>query len=252
MWIVANGAPKTGSTWVLQLLQLTNCFHPIPPELQNSEWSNWSIRDNIAQEYAAVLAGSRMRYLSKQHWGRENRELLGIDGLKIINSIRDIRDTIVSRYYHDTRVLGLSKGIEDYLATKAEPLVRQFCEYQRYWLDVAFGHPQSYYICSYERLSHNSEVAAGDLFDFCRLDLSRETLVRVVKRTRFDKKKVRGPGRFFRKGKVHSFADDLTSRDADRIIRLATQFGLPAIKHDIAKFSPVLGEYLKMTDVGIA
>lgn len=113
MWVIANGAPKTGSTWPVQLLNATGRSQRVPGALQTPNWQNSSVREDIPREAVDRLATSSTAYLSKQHWHDEKREYLGIPGVKMLNSIRDLRDTFVSRYYHDVRLRKFAGSIEN-------------------------------------------------------------------------------------------------------------------------------------------
>jgi sulfotransferase family protein len=251
MWVIANGAPKTGSTWLIKLLQGTQRFKRIPKELQDQGWKNPSVRNDLVQGHANELAASDTAYMSKQHWADTNKDLLALEGIKILNSIRDIRDTLVSRYYHDARKSAVSMRIEDYIREKGPYLVRAACEYQEYWIRAAEKFSSAYYVCSYERLSKDYDKAAKEMFDFCELNLSAEELAQAVDFASFESQKNSGPGKFFRKGKMHAFEDDLTERDAEFLISLASDHRLREIKNRIADFNPNLRPYLEMTDVGL-
>lgn len=250
MWVIANGAPKTGSTWPVQLLNATGHFERVPDAVQAPNWQNSSVRTDIPREAVDDLAASPKPYLSKQHWHDEKKEYLGVPGIKVLNSIRDIRDTFVSRYYHDVRLKKFRGSINRYLKNKGEAFVNQFCNYQQYWIAAAGISPQSYYILSYERMSKDYENATKDLLKFCDVDLGDDQFSRVVENCSFAQHDS-GPGKFFRKGKVHAFSDDLTERAAGYLLDLATAEGLLDTKERLATFSPALAPYLEMTDVGL-
>lgn len=249
MWVVANGAPKTGSTWPVQLLVATRRFEKVPADLQNPAWNNSSIRDDLVRSGARLLAASSIRYLSKQHW-LQHKRLLGVPGLKILNSIRDIRDTFVSRYYHEARLSSSVNSISDYLHRSGNDVVSEFCAYQKYWIKAAERHAGSYYILSYERLSKDYENAARDLFRFCDVQLTEDEFDRAVDYASFAKRDS-GPGRFFRKGQVHAFSDDLSEEDVRFLMKLSSYHGLREIKKRLAAFDPDLKPFLEMTDVGL-
>jgi sulfotransferase family protein len=250
MWVIANGAPKTGSTWPVQLLKATKRFETIPKDLQNPNWKNSSVRDDLIEVSRDTLSSSSSWFLSKQHWQNRNGQLLEVPGIKLLNTIRDLRDTFVSRYYHDVRIAGIKDPIPKYVRRKAKDFVTRFCMYQEYWISAANNAPNSYFIASYERLSNDYENATRELFDFCDLKLTDEEFETAVEFGSFKNRKS-GPGRFFRKGKVHAFSDDLSEEDAELLLELSRDIGLREIKKQIASFNPNLAPFLEVTDVGL-
>ena len=238
MWVIANGAPKTGSTWPVQLLNATKQFERIPSHLQNPKWTNSSVCGDITNASIYALASSRDRYLSKQHWFNRRKSLLSISGIKIINSIRDIRDTFVSRYYHDVRLNHVKCHINEYLQSMGDNFVYRYCAYQRYWIEAAKMHPNSYFIASYERLSNDYVSSARDLFTFCELRLESDEFAHAVEFGRFKKPQISGPGKFFRKGKVHTFSDDLSEEAVAFLMELSASHGLREIKNQDCLIQP--------------
>lgn len=249
MWIISNGAHKTGSTWVNRLLRLSGKLEDVPSDYKDKAWENSSVsKDEIEAAARKLGPGDRM-YSSKQHFSQSSG-ILDIQGVKVINSIRDLRDTAASKYHHDVRVLGEKLPIDEYFDVNGDRIVRLFCGYQQYWIDAPEKHAWNYHVTSYEYLSEDTFKACREMYSFCGLFLTREEIEKIVEQSRFDKLDS-GPGKFFRKGKVHAFADDLSPALVDRLMSLAEQYDLRAIKNRIAAFSPSLKPYLEKTDVGL-
>jgi hypothetical protein len=249
LWIISNGAHKTGSTWIDRLLRQSGRLEPVPPKYRDTAWQNSSVSVSDMQAAAQALGPTEIVYGSKQHFSHSS-EILEIQGIKVVNSIRDIRDTAASKYHHDVRVLGETLPIDGYYEVNAERFVRLFCTYQQYWIDAPEKHTWNYHITSYEYLSDAPVQACREMFLFCGFFLTREEIEKVVDGSRFDKLNS-GPGKFFRKGKVHAFAEDLSPDLVDRLMKLAEQAGLREIKNRIAAFNPALKPYLEKTDVGL-
>lgn len=251
VWIVANGAPKTGSTWVVELVGSFPGVEPVPMGYR-SEWAWPSVREDAAEEAASELGSSRKYYWSKQHWVRQALWLLGPPGVRVINSIRDVRDTVVSRYHHDLR-LGVVPQMEmgEYLALRGRMLVAAFCNYHRAWLDAPGMTAQNYHVVSYEGLHHDLHGAAVGLAVFCDIAATRESIAAVAEGTRFEAHKVRGAGTFYRKGEVGAWGEDMTEAQGARVLGWAVEHGLDDIKARLAAFAPSLAPYLAMTDVGL-
>ncbi len=251
MWIVANGAMKSGSTWIFQLFSLSEAVSQLPKEFQNPGWSNPSVAHGCLRSAAKTMCSSSSVYVTKQHWRNKNSFLMSLPGIKVFNIIRDIRDVIVSRYYHDVRKFGFQGDIEKFLNEKLDFLVQENCEYHSYWMDAPELHKNSYYITAYEYLLVEYEKAAHDMFAFSGISLTDQQREKTLQRNIFQNKPVTGEGKFFRKGKAFSFSEDLHDGQVERILECAHHKGLLEAKKKIADFNPVLRPYLKQTDLGL-
>lgn len=252
VWIVGNGAPKTGSTWVVSLISSLPHVSPVPEVFRNPGWSWPSVVDCEARAAAAQLSWGSEVYYSKQHW-RDATWLLDVPGVKVVNSFRDIRDVIVSRYHHDIRVKEVpDMPMSDYLRLHGRSRVAEFCTYHERWVSADAATRANYHVVSYEHLSADDVGAAICLARFCGLKLTRDQAEAIVAKHRFGNMKVTGPGAFYRKGKVGAFSDGLTEAQAGMILDWANTLDLPAIKGRIAARQPLLGSYLAQTDQGVS
>lgn len=245
MWIIANGAMKSGSTWLFQLFSHTKILARIPAEHQ-------SVRHKSLKSAAETLTASAEYFATKQHWRNKNAHLMTYDNIKVLNIIRDIRDVnIVSRYHHDVRKFGFEGNIQKFLDEKLDFLVEENLEYHSYWIGAPELNHRSYYITSYEYMLAEYEKACHELFDFAGLPLTDEQFDNTLRKNLFENKPLKGRGEFFRKGKALSFSDDLTPAQADSILECAARNGYKIIKQQIAEFNPVLVPYLQKTDLGL-
>ena len=131
-----------------------------------------------------------------------------------------------------------------------KPFVEKFCRYQKYRIDASDIRPEQSYILSYEKLSFDYESETKDLLEYCTVNLPDEKFEAVAKSGSFSQR-ASGPGKFFGKGKVHAFSDDLTERAAAYLLELAAVEDLRDTKVQMATFDPSLAHYLEMTDVGL-
>ncbi len=249
--MVANGAPKNGSTWIFQLLKNTGLFSPVPDAYQNPKWQNSSVDDALVVSCAEELAASPTRYTSKQHWTDCNDQLLAHAGIKVCNIIRDIRDVVVSRYHHDVRVVGYSKDLKTFIDEEADIIVKEAAEYHAFWVNSPYSNNETYHITSYEYLSDDDLKAGRELFEFAGLPLGNDEVEAAVANSRFQKKPRRGPKEFFRKGRAFGFVDEIDEAQSDYLLDLASKHQFRRIKEAIAGFNPALGPYLAETDVGL-
>lgn len=251
MWIIANGAMKSGSTWLFQLFTHTNALARIPEEFQDPGWNNQSVQHKSLTKAAETLSASPNFYATKQHWRNKNAHLMRYEQIRVLNIIRDIRDVIVSRYHHDVRKFGFEGDMEKFLDEKLDFLVKENIEYHSYWMNAPERNSKSYYITSYEYLLDQYEKACRELFDFSGISLTDEQYATTLEKNLFKNKPLTGPGEFFRKGQAFSFLDDLTPQQAERILDCATLNGLQEVKRQIAAFNPEILPYLQQTDLSL-
>lgn len=252
MWVVANGAFKSGSTWIFQLLsQVEETMHT-PPEFQHPGWKNPSVAQNKLEAAAQTLSTGREVFVSKQHWERENSYLLQQPGIKVINIVRDIRDVIVSRFHHDKRTFGYPGDIGEFLHERMENMVAENVHYHSYWINSNYAGVNTYYVTSYEYLLDQYKTAARALFDFCGFPVSPTSFQTTLERNLFQNKSKTGEGEFFRKGRAFSFGEDLTLEQSQVILNQAQKLGFAEVKRKIAKFNPALTTYLEQTDLGLS
>ncbi|ODA68672.1 Sulfotransferase domain protein [Methyloligella halotolerans] len=283
-WLIANGAPKSGSTWIFQLLQSTGAYAPLPGELQDPDWVNPSVAEAKLDRAVELLGMSSERYATKQHWPtplplstgtglkgsalirrarqlkrrlankqkmRRYARLLPEPGVQVCNIIRDVRDVAVSLYHHEQRRAECDQDISTFLARHGRELVTNTIAYHRYWIGSPLRTRDNYFITSYEFLIDDVEAAADQLFDFAGLAADPEMRSRAIEKGSFESKKVKGPGEFFRKGQAMAFADEISASEAERLLTLAERGGLLGVKRAIADFNPILKPYLEMTDIGL-
>jgi hypothetical protein len=251
MWIIANGAMKSGSTWLFQLFSHTKIINRIPAEFQDTGWNNQSVQHKFVKAAAEKLSDSVKYSCTKQHWRNKNAYLLTYGNVRILNIIRDIRDVIVSRYHHDVRKFGFEGNIEKFLDERLDFLIKENLEYHSYWMDSTDLNKRSYYITSYEYMLAEYEKACHELFEFTGLPLTDEQFDDTLKKNLFENKPLKGAGEFFRKGQALSFADDLSPDQAERILECSARNGLKEIKQKIAEFNPIIIPYLQKTDLGL-
>lgn len=251
MWIICNGAPKGGSTWLIQLLRQTKECARVPKELQNPIWINSSVDNRKLSEAKMILPSSPEKYYSKQHWAARHASLLEVKEVRVANIIRDIRDVVVSRYHHNVRLFGETKTLGQFINEGASEYIRKYVNYHRYWIDAGSKYPSRYFITSYEKLTLDLISGAQELYLFCNISLPPEQLAEAAEKTRFDKKNATGPGQFFRKGKMLAASDEITETENELILDSCKEAGFLAVKRKIVDFNPGLQKYCQLTDIGI-
>ncbi|MGB3534811.1 MAG: sulfotransferase domain-containing protein [Microcoleaceae cyanobacterium] len=253
MLVVLNGAPKGGSTWLVQIVNAMKVFDKIPQEFQDPKWSNPSIAIEKLNEILNSCDLKSNQFYCKQHWYGEQqfKELLKNPQLKMVNIIRDIRDVLVSRYFHDIRIGQTAENdIDQYYWNKGRTNMKQYMDYHIFWHDQDTCEVQPF-LCSYERLHDDFNSQVSELVNYLELAsiIKDNDMNRIREDTSFSEKKLTGEGQFFRKGIVGDWQNHLSDAVVDDLKSLAVDTGYLKVKKKM--FENFNLEILKKTDFGI-
>ena len=135
MLVLANGAFKSGSTWLYVTIQRLTGFPPTPEEFRNPNWRNHSIDPNKLADALANVDYHTNNYIVKTHFGKpEERDLiLSCTDVYVLNIKRDIRDVVVSAYYHEIRNLNYDGSFEEFYWQHGKKIARQVSDYHAVW-----------------------------------------------------------------------------------------------------------------------
>lgn len=101
--VVCNGPFKSGSTWLYEIARALVDHEPLPAEYAEPSWL--PVESIRPRRLGAVLArrdlGDRV-WVVKQHLSRPRRvrQLSGVPEVLVLDIRRDLRDVVVSSYYH--------------------------------------------------------------------------------------------------------------------------------------------------------
>lgn len=226
MLVIANGANKSGSTWVFNLAFDTIPSQVLPQGWRREGWGNRSIDPKRLKEF--LDATPDRTTILKMHMfpvpmGRD--ELLARDDVVVLNVARDLRGTVTS-HYHWLINRGAIMGIRTYWDEQGRDFAKQICEFHKYW-DVD---SPAYHRFSYEGLltdfAGEMEKArpvmerAGATFDAGELQrsTSRETMI--------EKGKAKGEDNawFFRKGVADDWKNHLPRDVAEEIVEIGGKY----------------------------
>lgn len=265
MLVILNGAPKGGSTWLYRIFESTELFSKIPLQYQDPEWKTVSsISLSMLGDFLQESDYKAANYFSKQHWDDsqptiDNFLLLENPDVKMFNIIRDIRDVLVSRYFHDVRFkLTEEENIDNYYFGKSKKsrgknLMKRYMKYQNYW----HGNRNSKqpFLCSYEMLHYDFVLQVSKMFDYLNQDsLTAEIDIEMIQqKTTVSNKKNKnqvGEGRLLRKGIIGDWKNYLSAAILKDLKNLAIETGyLETKKHILENFQL---DILKTIDFGIS
>ncbi len=233
MLVIANGAFKSGSTWLFNIVRCMTGFPGIPEAYQNPGWDDPSIAPDKLRELLARLDLAGRDYLVKNHFGkRRQRDLiLAHEHVRVLNIRRDLRDVVVSAYYYHRQKSGYRGDFKAYYREMGRSVADHVRRYHALW-DVADARV---YTSSYEALKSDFRAEAQRVGRFLGMALSGEEVEHIREETslqalrdKYGEADKPSEERFFRKGAVGQWTeyfDEAMQRDIERIER----WGLPYV-----------------------
>lgn len=201
MLIVDNGAYKSGSSWLYNILKVvTGESNPLN-DYQDPDWIHPSLDKDKLQNFLDEGDYRNRHYLVKQHFrDTELKQFVPyLDGdILFVDIERDIRDVIVSAYYHKQRK-GYDSDFNNYYWSNGRFLyerIRSYHENIRTIIPPVYLHT-----VSYELLLTSFSDELEKLCVFLKKTLDKSLLDKAENETAFKSMKKQSENNaFFRKG----------------------------------------------------
>lgn len=236
MFVLANGAFKSGSTWLYAILRATELFERLPEEysmdVKNSR--QW-LKPGLVEEFLDSGVCHNANYLAKGHYFEDGiREtLLSYENVYVLNIKRDLKDSLVAHFFHLIRQNKLSEGLalperrrqgfSDYYWRLGRYKAQQIMMYHRVWDTPS----PRVYISSFERLKTDFANEVKEIGIFLGFNFSLAEIAELRRKTSLETlQKVKGHDklpehkRFFRKGLIgewREYFDDDILADIEKI-----------------------------------
>ena len=216
MLVLANGAFKSGSSWLLDIIEAMGDFEQTPPDYrfpyQNHPWLDI---EKVEPFMASGLPAQR-DYISKAHIMSEKTRdlLLSYDEVRVFNITRNLGDALVSHFYHliyqgklDEAYAKdkLDEGFRKYYWRLGRYKAQQILTYHTVW---SVDSP-AVYVSSFERLKTNFADEVRAIGEFLGYDLSESDIQRIKEETSLNRMQAKHGEdqkeehkRFRRKGKM--------------------------------------------------
>ena len=236
MFVLANGAFKSGSTWLFAILKATEVFENLPAEysMDVKDQRQW-LKPGLIKNFLDSGVYQQTNMIAKgHHFENGVRELLlSYDGVYVLNIKRDLKDSLVAHYFHLIRQGKLSEslasperrreGFSEYYWRLGRFKAQQIMTYHQVW-DVP---SPNVYVSSFERLKTDFTNEVGEIGRFVGLNFSPEQIAELKRKTSIETlRKAKGHDklpehkRFFRKGMIgewREYFDDDILVDINRI-----------------------------------
>jgi hypothetical protein len=238
MFIVSNGAFKSGSTWVTLIVKQLGPFTAVPKEYCDETWAKDSILPARMADFLAQSDLAAADYMIKSHYKPADGMrpvLLAHPAVRILNIYRDPKDVVVSAYFHHRRHFEFKGSFSDFYEERAERLVRQLTQYHLYWNPD--GHEDQIFFTTYQKLHRQFDDEVFRLGRFLGLDLTDETIALIRDKTDFSKlherNKTINDNKFFRKGVMGDWLEHMTPEQGARLDQIEAQEGIYLVQDPI-------------------
>jgi len=184
MLIVANGAFKSGSTWLYVLArEILPQFKP-PSRYLNPIWPEPTVIPGRLADYLRYGEHRRQDVLIKSHYGLLPLRwlLLNDPQVRVLNIRRDLRDVVVSAYYHFQALEKITDSFAEFYWSRGR---RVACNVLNYHLIWKTDSPR-YLRLQYETLLDNFSAEVTRLGSWLGVDLSEGDLDRIQAATQID------------------------------------------------------------------
>lgn len=240
MLIVANGAMKSGSTWLYYILEnIVPGTNKIPIKYQNvGPWKEPSIHPDQLDNLLCELDFHSTNYVVKNHYSSVDlrNTLLSKSEVYVFNIARNYRDVIVSNYYHIKLRDGYDESFAKYYWTIGREMIDKLKHYHKLW-DPMFPRV---YCSSYENLKSDFESEVQNIAEFIGVKLTVAQIARIEEATTICKLRRKyneesNDKKFFRKGVVGDWKNHMNwimRRDSGKI----SEYGI----HKLPRFDKYL------------
>lgn len=229
MLVVCNGSMKSGSTWITQIIESHGKWSPIPDEFRNKDWATPSLAPELYSGFFKASKFESENWFCKQHWREEEKytRLLYEDHVRVLNIVRDLRDVVVSRYFHDIRLGQTTKDNiqEYYFQENGRALLINYIEYHNFWHGLE--KKKQPHLCVFENLINDFDDEIGRIFKYLGQAIYPDDLTRIYEATRFKNIKQTGDGHFFRKGQIGDWKNHLSTELIDDIRKTMVSYDYP-------------------------
>jgi len=185
MLVVSNGVIKSGSSWLMLIAQRLIDVDELPEGFQDPAWSNSALKRDLLKDFLTEGHAYRNNYLVKNHFAvpGERNAMLFYPWCKVIMTFRDVRDSVVSRYFHHMRAEEVpSEGtFHEFFWAPEPPNGRQTLEYLAQYASTWNVEDESLWKVRYEDLHADVGSAVRSLATFLDVDTATVDLDEIIR-----------------------------------------------------------------------
>ena len=234
MFVLANGAYKSGSTWLLSILSELKDFDEIPEPYRKQVHKQVWVDPVKLRAFLESGCYLERDFVSKGHYsGKKVRDmLLSKEGVIVLDITRDLPDTIVSHYYHFARMYSVDWSFDRYYWRVGRYKAFEIRRYHQTWNVPS----PKVYVSSFERLKSDFGGEVRRIARAIGQELGDDDVERIREATTLSSMRKRrrssGATQFFRKGEVGDWEAHFDERSlAD--IRSIEEHGLSLVDRGV-------------------
>jgi len=157
----------------------------LPEGFQDPAWSNPALKRDLLHQFLTEGHAYRSNYLVKNHFAvaAERDAMLYYPWCKVIMTFRDIRDSVVSRYYHHRRAGEVPADGEflDFFWAPEAPNGTSTLDYMSRYARTWNVDDEMFWKVRYEDLHADVESAVRSLAEFLGVDTAAVDLEEVIR-----------------------------------------------------------------------
>jgi sulfotransferase 6B1 len=196
--ILIIGIPKSGTSWIEQLLNQLPGFVQANNSVIRS-FTGKRLLPHLHDINDAMFYGcpkKRYSFLKLHtHYSLENIATIERVGVRPIIIIRDLRDMMISRYYHTmsdpghwmystighlTPEQGFLRSLYDIDELEGIDPIDYFAQWIDDWISYSKAHPEAVLIIKYEEMKHDVHATLKRLLAFTDINIGNEAVAQIV------------------------------------------------------------------------
>lgn len=190
MLIICNGVFKSGSTWlhaiIIEILKLNKIkLKNVPSKYTNNINSPTTIIESRLSEFLDTEDYIQNHYITKSHYYRKETINLNHDRYTHFFFVeRDVRDAVVSHYYHIKKKYGFIKSFSIYYFLIGRLKAFEILKFNKMYLK-AFGKER---FIKYSEMTNDFQEVALKISSILNLKLLSEEEIEIIKKNTSMKK----------------------------------------------------------------
>lgn len=187
MLVISNGAVKSGSTWLANIVIRLVDHRPLPEGFADPNFNTLPvIKGALLHRFLDEVDYHTVNYVSSNHFYHERDLLASYKDVYVLNITRNMPDTLLSLFFHTKAKKQQWGENDDYLNDVKSAYwqygpesVKRITRYHAVW-----NRPSSWvHVCSYERLRANPMAEIAAIAAFLKLSPSESEIARIVEET---------------------------------------------------------------------
>jgi len=225
MLVVANGAYKSGSTWLFRVMHDLTGFKLPPEKFHRAGWAGTGVEPKVLKSFLHEVDYANENYIFKAHTFFQRHLLVNKPNVRVLNVTRDLRDVVVSAFHYE-RMKGRFEGTDflKYYWSQGRHVAHYVVHYNGLWAAAKNAYSASYEALLSDFNNEVRKVCAFLNFEVTDADLDRVREANTIDqmRAKYNEVSADGQMQFYRKGTAgdwESHFDEASLADVEKIQR---------------------------------